>query len=251
MRRPVGCWSHNSFVGDDDGPFVVDDGPFVVEAVCVASHLLARDLRLIVPTAQASYLHEKERITGTAPQARQKKWLPESVRIAQRTAESPPPPLSNQQEDNRETNTAARASRVTLALGLLNFSAQRHATQCSATPHLINCSNLRRQASVHAEHLVVHQGRQVKVVEDIDAVLPRVRVAVLAHALLVKPVHLTRPKRSIPCRLYAIYCSETQDPLGPRARISDVHVESNGMALTGGATRFDFSATKRLLADST
>lgn len=43
---------------------------------------------------------------------------------------------------------------------------------------------------MHAQHLVVHQGREVEVVEHVDAVLPRVRVAVLAHALLVKTVHL-------------------------------------------------------------
>lgn len=56
--------------------------------------------------------------------------------------------------------------------------------------YLIDCSDLRRQAPVDAKHLVVHQRREVEVVEDVDAVLPRVGIPVLAHALLVKPVHL-------------------------------------------------------------
>lgn len=49
-----------------------------------------------------------------------------------------------------------------------------------------------------AEHLVVHQRREVEVVEDVDAVLPRVGVPVLAHALLIKPVHLSG--RGVLCR---------------------------------------------------
>ena len=61
---------------------------------------------------------------------------------------------------------------------------------CMYLPCLVDRSNLRRESPVHAQHLVVHQRRQVKVVENLNAVLPRVRVPVLTHALLVKPVHL-------------------------------------------------------------
>lgn len=48
---------------------------------------------------------------------------------------------------------------------------------------------------MYAQNLVVHQSREIEVVENFHTVLPRVRVAILAHALLVKTVNLFFPER--------------------------------------------------------
>mmetsp|Transcript_22241 Transcript_22241/g.66826 ORF Transcript_22241/g.66826 Transcript_22241/m.66826 type:complete len:212 (-) Transcript_22241:561-1196(-) len=55
---------------------------------------------------------------------------------------------------------------------------------------LIERRNSWRQPAVDAENLVVHNGRQRKVIEDISAQLPNVCRAVLAETLFVKAVHL-------------------------------------------------------------
>ena len=47
-----------------------------------------------------------------------------------------------------------------------------------------------RETSVQAENLVLNHSSQRQVVEEISQVLPNVSVAVLAHALVVKPINL-------------------------------------------------------------
>ena len=56
--------------------------------------------------------------------------------------------------------------------------------------YLIHRPNLRREPTMHTQHLPVNQRGKVKVIEDVDAVLPGVGVPVLAHAFLVESVDL-------------------------------------------------------------
>jgi hypothetical protein len=63
---------------------------------------------------------------------------------------------------------------------------------------LVQGLHLRREACVHAEEAAIHDlplergtyGSDSKEVKDFHAIFPRVRVAVLAHDLVIKAVHL-------------------------------------------------------------
>jgi hypothetical protein len=57
-------------------------------------------------------------------------------------------------------------------------------------PDVIEGSDLRREASVDAQHLTVYEGGHRQHVEDAAAVAPGVGVAVLVLAFVVEPVHL-------------------------------------------------------------
>ena len=46
------------------------------------------------------------------------------------------------------------------------------------------------ETTVHAEHLVVDDGRQTQIVEDLRAIPPHIDRSVLAQALVVKAIHL-------------------------------------------------------------
>ena len=55
---------------------------------------------------------------------------------------------------------------------------------------MVECPDVWRQSAVDAEDLSVYEGGDGQQVEHAAAVLPRVGVAVLGLALVVKPVHL-------------------------------------------------------------
>ena len=55
---------------------------------------------------------------------------------------------------------------------------------------LVECVDVWTEAAVHAENLLVHDGRQGQEVHNLRAVAPHVDRAILAHALVIKPVHL-------------------------------------------------------------
>lgn len=57
-------------------------------------------------------------------------------------------------------------------------------------PHLVDGVDGGAEASVDAEDVVVDDGREAEVVEDLGAVAPHVHRPVLAQALVVEPVHL-------------------------------------------------------------
>jgi hypothetical protein len=57
-------------------------------------------------------------------------------------------------------------------------------------PDVIEGVNARRETTVKTEDLVVDQGGEREVVEEVREVFPDICVAVLAKALVVEPVHL-------------------------------------------------------------
>lgn len=73
----------------------------------------------------------------------------------------------------------------------------RFAIEKELCSHLVDGSYLWRKAAVYAQDLIVHERGKIEVVEDLDTVLPRVRVAVLAHTLLIKSVHLPKSEKRI------------------------------------------------------
>lgn len=66
----------------------------------------------------------------------------------------------------------------------------RHLLDAIERPDLVQCVDGRRKPSVKAEDGVLHQSGQREVVEHVGEVLPHVRVAVLAEAFVIEPVHL-------------------------------------------------------------
>mmetsp|Transcript_42786 Transcript_42786/g.110333 ORF Transcript_42786/g.110333 Transcript_42786/m.110333 type:complete len:228 (+) Transcript_42786:1145-1828(+) len=63
--------------------------------------------------------------------------------------------------------------------------------------HLINCLDIRGQATVHAQHSLIHHRGDREIVKHFRAVLPSVRVSVLPHALIVKAIHLSNLPRFV------------------------------------------------------
>lgn len=61
----------------------------------------------------------------------------------------------------------------------------------SHNTNLVDCTNLRAQASVDAEDFTIDDGRKDKEVEDLAARLPNGRVAILLLTLLVETVDLS------------------------------------------------------------
>ena len=61
----------------------------------------------------------------------------------------------------------------------------------STNAYLIKGINSGRQATVHAENLVINDGRQTEIVEDFRAVSPNVDGAILLEALIIETVHLS------------------------------------------------------------
>eukprot|EP01136_Pigoraptor_vietnamica_P039277 Opistho-1_new@9865 len=57
-------------------------------------------------------------------------------------------------------------------------------------PNVVERVDGRREAAVEAEDLVLHKRREGEEVKEVRKILPHVRVAVLAEALVVKAVHL-------------------------------------------------------------
>jgi len=55
---------------------------------------------------------------------------------------------------------------------------------------IIECINAGRETSVEAEDLVINQGCEGKVVEEVGEVFPDIRVAVLSEALVVEAIDL-------------------------------------------------------------
>ncbi len=47
-----------------------------------------------------------------------------------------------------------------------------------------------RQATVHAEHLLVNDGRQAEVVKNVGAIAPDIHAAVFTKALVVEAIYL-------------------------------------------------------------
>lgn len=66
----------------------------------------------------------------------------------------------------------------------------RHFLDAIQSSDIIKRVNARRQAAVETENLIVDQGGEGKVVEQVGKVLPHVSVAVLAQAFVVKAVDL-------------------------------------------------------------
>jgi hypothetical protein len=58
------------------------------------------------------------------------------------------------------------------------------------TSDIIQRVNTRAQSSVQAKYLIVNQGGERKIVEEIGKVLPHVRIAIFAQAFVVKAIHL-------------------------------------------------------------
>ena len=67
----------------------------------------------------------------------------------------------------------------------------RHLTHSVQLAHLVQRVDRRRHAPVQREHAVFNQRGEGKVVEQVCERLPHLRVAVLAHALVVEAVHLS------------------------------------------------------------
>lgn len=66
----------------------------------------------------------------------------------------------------------------------------RHLLHAIDLADLVECVDGRREAAVQAEDLVVDQRGKRQVVEQVGEVLPHVRVAVLAQALVIEAIHL-------------------------------------------------------------
>ena len=73
---------------------------------------------------------------------------------------------------------------------IANGALVRHLLLAVDGAYLIESGDGGREAAVHAEDLLVDDGRQADVVEDLRAVLPHANRAVLAQALVVEAVHL-------------------------------------------------------------
>ena len=56
---------------------------------------------------------------------------------------------------------------------------------------LVQCTDLRAQAPVDAEHLAIDDGAEHEEIEHLAAGFPDARVAVLGHAFFVEPVDLS------------------------------------------------------------
>jgi len=66
----------------------------------------------------------------------------------------------------------------------------RHFLDAVQGANVVQRVDTRRQTTVKTKYLVVDQGRERQVVEQVGKVLPHIGVAVLAKTLVVEPVHL-------------------------------------------------------------
>lgn len=88
------------------------------------------------------------------------------------------------------------------------------------SPNVIESIDTRREASVEAEDLVVDEGGEGEVVEQVGKVLPDIGVSVLAEALVVEAVDLSDLTR-------LVVAAEDGDALG----ISDLEGDEQGHCL--------------------
>jgi hypothetical protein len=64
------------------------------------------------------------------------------------------------------------------------------AQQSNPKPYLIQSPDIWGQAAVDTEHLAIDDGAEGEVIKHLHTVPPRVGVAVLALALVIKTIHL-------------------------------------------------------------
>ena len=84
----------------------------------------------------------------------------------------------------------------------------RHLLRPRELPNVLQRVQRRTQAPVRAEDLILDDSREGQMVEHVRDVLPHVRVAVLAQALVVEAVHL----RDLPA---LVVTAEKRDAVGP------------------------------------
>lgn len=96
---------------------------------------------------------------------------------------------------------------------------------------VIESIDARRETSVQAEDLVVDEGGEGEVVEQVGKVLPDVGVAILAEALVIKAVHLGDLAR-------LVISAEDGDALG----VSDLECDEQGNGLDGVVATVDVVA---------
>jgi hypothetical protein len=96
----------------------------------------------------------------------------------------------------------------------------RHLLDSVQGSNIIQCIDTGRQASVEAEDLVVDQGGEGEVVEQVGEVLPHIGIAVLPETLVVESVYLCDLAR-------LVVAAENGDAAG----ISDLerHEEGDGL----------------------
>lgn len=93
-----------------------------------------------------------------------------------------------------------------------------------------------RQTAVQAEDLVVNEGGQGQVVEEVREELPHVRIAILAQALIVEAVHL----RNLPTLVVA---AQDGDALG----IADLERDEKRDSLDGEVSTIDVVAHEEVI----
>lgn len=107
----------------------------------------------------------------------------------------------------------------------------RHLLYSVERANVVECIDRRRQASVQAEDLVVDEGGEREVVEEIGKVFPDVRVAVFAQALVVEAVDLRNLTR-------LVVSAKDCDAL----RIADLQGNEEGDRLYGEVAAIDVIA---------
>ena len=104
----------------------------------------------------------------------------------------------------------------------------RHLLDPVQRPDIVEGVDTRRQAAVQAEDLVVDEGGEREVVEEVGEVFPDVGVAVLAEALVVEAVDLRDLAR-------LVVASQDRDAL----RVADFERDEEGDGFDGVVASVD------------